>query len=108
MGTTSQKISMVISLISMVVAASRAFFILREERTADPEPSPHMLLRYFYQNNNYISTVSVFVRVVPGMAVVLIYNLATWTFMMGILKGWTLMVVLFVFITTYLANKVWS
>ena len=42
------------------------------------------------------------------MAVVLMYNLATWTFMMGILKGWTFMVVLFVFITTYLANKVWS
>ena len=72
MGTTSQKISMVISLISLVVAASRAFFILREERTADPEPSPHMLLRYFYYNNNhYISTVNVFVRIVPGMAVVL-------------------------------------
>ena len=42
------------------------------------------------------------------MAVVLMYNLATWTFMMGILKGWTFMVVLFVFFTTFLANKVWS
>ena len=30
-----------------------------------------------------------FVRVVPGMAVVLIYNLVSWSFLMGILKHWT-------------------
>ena len=42
------------------------------------------------------------------MAVVLMYNLATWTFIMGILKGWTFLVVLFVFFATYLANKVRS
>ena len=46
-----------------------------------------------------------FVRVVPGMAVVLIYNLVSWSFLMGILKQWTFVAVLFVFITTYLTNK---
>jgi hypothetical protein len=44
-GHISQKISICISFISLVVAASRAFFIMRDEKRADPEPSLHMMIR---------------------------------------------------------------
>ena len=40
------------------------------------------------------------------MMVVLIYNVACWTFIMGILKEWTFVVVFAVFFTSYLAHKV--
>ena len=40
------------------------------------------------------------------MMVVLIYNVACWTFIMGILKAWTFLVVFAVFFTSYLAHKV--
>jgi hypothetical protein len=44
--------------------------------------------------------------VLPAMMVVLIYNVACWTFIMGILKAWTFLVVFAVFFTSYLAQKV--
>ena len=40
------------------------------------------------------------------MMVVLTHNVACWTFIMGILKAWTFLVVFAVFFTSYLAQKV--
>ena len=40
------------------------------------------------------------------MMLVLIYNIASWTFIAGILKGWTFAVIFFVFISSFLVHKV--
>ena len=40
------------------------------------------------------------------MMLVLSYNIVSWSFIMGILKGWTFLVLFFVAGTTYLAHKV--
>ena len=41
----TQMISIVISMISLTVAACRGFYMKRDEKRADPEPSIHMMLR---------------------------------------------------------------
>jgi hypothetical protein len=43
--TNTQIITITVSLISLTVAACRGFFMKRDAKRADPEPSPHMMLR---------------------------------------------------------------
>jgi hypothetical protein len=43
---TTQLISILISLISLTVAACRAYFTQRDPRRADPEPTLHMMMRF--------------------------------------------------------------
>ena len=45
-GGTTQCISIVISFVTLTVAACRAFFVQRDPARADPEPTLHMMLRY--------------------------------------------------------------
>ena len=45
-GGTTQCISIVISFVSLTLAACRAFFVQRDPARADPEPTLHMMLRY--------------------------------------------------------------
>ena len=45
--TYVQLFSMIFSLFTLTVNASRAFFIQRGKDEADPAPSPHMILKVF-------------------------------------------------------------
>ena len=45
--TYVQLFSMMFSLFTLTVNASRAFFIQRGKDEADPAPSPHMILKVF-------------------------------------------------------------
>ena len=45
--TYVQLFSMIVSLFTLTVNASRAFFIQRGKDEADPAPSPHMILKVF-------------------------------------------------------------
>ena len=45
--TYVQLFSMIFSLFTLTVNASRAFFIQRGKNQADPAPSPHMILKVF-------------------------------------------------------------
>ena len=45
-------------------------------------------------------------RVIPSMLLVLVYNILSWTITVGILKGWTFLVLFVIFIACYLAHKV--
>jgi hypothetical protein len=40
------------------------------------------------------------------MMCVLLYNISSWTFIMGILKGWTFLVLFVIFLSSYLVHKV--
>ena len=46
------------------------------------------------------------IRVFLYMFVVLISNIASWTYIAGILKGWTFVVLFCVFVSSFLAHKV--
>ena len=46
------------------------------------------------------------IRVLPYMFMVLFSNIASWTYITGILKGWTFAVLFCVFVSNYLALKV--
>ena len=45
--TYVQLFSMIFSLFTLTVNASRAFFIQRGKDEADPAPNPHMILKVF-------------------------------------------------------------
>ena len=45
--TYVQLFSMIFSLFTLTINASRAFFIQRGKDEADPAPSPHMILKVF-------------------------------------------------------------
>ena len=45
--TYVQLFSMLFSLFTLTINASRAFFIQRGKEEADPAPSPHMILKVF-------------------------------------------------------------
>jgi len=88
-GRSVQHISMLISFFSLSLAATRTFFIQRDPRNADPDPSPHMVI-----------------RVLPLMMIVLSYNILSWTFILGILKAWTILALIFIFLCNLTAHKV--
>ena len=45
LGSVSQKISIVVSILSLTYGACRAFFIQRDQRRADSAPTLHMIIR---------------------------------------------------------------
>ena len=89
-----QLFSILASLVSLTVAACRSFYMKRDETRADAEPTPHMIIRWVFSAMQNILTV--FNRVIPYMLMVLVHNISCWTFIVGILKGWTFLVLLFI------------
>ena len=87
----TQVISMIISYITLALAASRAYFIQRDRFHTDPEPSLHMLGRVF-----------------PLMAVSIAFNALVWTFVFGVMKQYAVPFLFMVFLCNYGALKVFN
>ena len=103
-GGSTQKISIIISFVSLTVASCRAFFVQRDTARADAEPTLHMMLRYTIKKDD--QNAGYFFRVIPAMLLVLMYNIASWTITAGLLKQWTFLVLVIVFAFCYIVHKV--
>ena len=47
-------------------------------------------------------------RILPFITIILVSNISAWTFIIGILKGWTFIVLLAMFLITYTALRMSS
>ena len=88
-GTVSitQLVSIAISMFTLTLAASRAFFIQRDADSADPDPSLQMLLRIF-----------------PWMLSLVVSSLLMWT-VICLIKEWIVLVFLVSVAITY--STIW-
>ena len=79
-------LSITVSFINLSLAACRAFFMLRDPRHSDPDPSLHMLL-----------------SVLPWILLSLSFSIINWTLVFGVLKAYGGFFIVVMFVSNYAA-----
>ena len=85
--STAQKVSLPISICSLTIASSRAFFIQRSKDERDPDPEIRTLLLYIF----------------PRMLLVVLNNLILWTIIGGLVSGYFLLAIGFCFVNVFVS-----
>jgi len=90
--TTTQIISITISILSLSWSASRAFFIQRSLKEADPDPNKLLVI----------------LRVFPWMLISVMTSLITWTCIGGIIGPFCLLLIFLSFLVNYIVLKFYN
>ena len=85
--STAQKVSLPISICSLTIASSRAFFIQRSRDERDPDPAIKTLLLYIF----------------PRMLLVVLNNLILWTIIGGLVSGYFLLAIGLCFVNVFVS-----
>ena len=85
--STAQKVSLPISILSLTMASSRAFFIQRSRDERDPDPALKTLLLYIF----------------PRMLLMVLNSIILWTMIGGLVSGYIFSGIVLCFVNVYVS-----